>query len=102
MVSAANPFLERLVINAFKDNDMKDYYSTMTTTCNENGDEEVELVYNRGFFRWLFRMERRKENYVGSGTVWYSKGEGRRAGTLKECEIRDVIEMHRQERAYAL
>lgn len=38
-----------------------------------------------------------KEVYVGSSTVWYEKGTGRRAGTHKEYEIVQVVEYHRQQ-----
>ncbi len=77
---------------------MSKYSSTMSCTSNEKGEHEVELVYSNGLIRYLLGLPEKKETYVGKGgTVWYEKGTGRRAGTLKECEICDVVEYHRQQ-----
>ena len=69
------------------------YSSTMVCTSNEKGEHEVTLVYTNGLVRGLLTLPEKKETYVGRGdTVWYEKGTGKRAGTLKECEICDVVE----------
>ena len=77
-------------------------YRTLThITRNEAGEQEVEIVYRRGFWRWLFLLPERTETYVGSGcTVWYRKGTGKRAGTLKEIEICNIVERLRQMKVY--
>ena len=82
---------------------MREYSSTTTCTSNEKGDHEVEIVYQNGLIRSLLKLPERKEVYVGrGGTVWYEKGTGKRAGVIKEREIADVVEYHRQKRLYAV
>jgi len=82
---------------------MSKYSSTMSCTSNEKGEHEVELVYSNGLMRSLLKLPEKKEVYVGKGgTVWYEKSTGKRAGTLKECEICDVVEYHRQQSLYAV
>ena len=77
------------------------YKTCMHTTCNEAGEHEVEIVYERGFWRWLLGMPERTEIYVGSGcTVWYRKGTGERPGGPKEMEICNVVERLRQMSVY--
>jgi len=66
----------------------------MSCTSNEKGEHEVELVYSNGLIRRLLGLPEKKETYVGSGTVWYEKGTGIRAGTFKEVEICNVVEYH--------
>lgn len=68
-------------------------YSTVKhTTCNEDRKQEVEIGYERGFWRWVFRMPEYSKTYVSTdGIVWFEKRTGKRVGTLKECEIRDII-----------
>ena len=76
---------------------MSKYSSTMRCTSNDKGEHEVELVYSNGLIRSLLKLPEKKEVYVGKGnTVWYEKGTGKRARTLKQCEIWDVVECHRQ------
>jgi len=71
------------------------YKSTTYHSCNEIGDEEVTIEYAPSFFRWLFRLPLSR-TYVGSSTVWYTKGAGARASVFKESEICDIVEYHRQ------
>ena len=76
---------------------MSKYSSTTSSTNNEKSEQEVELVYSNGLIRKLLKLPEKKEVYIGKGgTVWYEKGTGKRASTLKECEICDVVEYHRQ------
>lgn len=81
---------------------MSKYESTMSCTSNEKGKHEVELTYKNGLIRNLLGLDPVKEIYVGNSTVWYEKGTGKRASTLKECEICDVIELHRQQSLYCV
>ena len=64
-----------------------EYYSYSHVSENEIGLEEVEIIYANGFFRNLFNLPQITETYVGSGTVWYDKSTGNRAGAFKESEI---------------
>ncbi len=77
------------------------YKSTLYCTSNEAGEQQVEIVYEKTFFQWLFLLPETKEVFVGRGTVWHRKGSGQRAGTLKEWEIVDIVEYHRQQAKYA-
>lgn len=70
------------------------------TVSNENFDEEVEIVYGRGFFRWFFKLPPRKEVYIGNGTVWHNKKTGERAGIFKEYEIYEVVKLFKQSKRY--
>mgnify|MGYP005839465231 CR=1 FL=1 len=67
------------------------YFSVTHISSNEAGEEQVEIVYNNGFIRDLFKKPLRKEIYVGSGTVWYDKKLCRRARTSKECEVINIV-----------
>jgi len=66
----------------------------MSCTSNEKGEHEVELVYSNGLIRRLLGLPEKKETYVGSGTVWYEKGTGIRAGTLKEVDCIAAVDYH--------
>lgn len=77
------------------------YKSVMHTTCNEAGDHEVEIVYERGVLRRLLNLPEIKETYVGhGGTVWHRKGTGEMAGTMKTVEILKIVEKLRQNKVY--
>lgn len=71
------------------------YSSLKHITCNEGGDQEVEIVYAQGFWRTLLRLPERIEVYVAKradNSAWHEKGSGLRAGAEKEREIRRVLE----------
>jgi len=78
----------------------KEYSSTGIFTSNEDGRtvQEVEITYRNGWIRNLRGLPERKETYVGRATVWYNKDTSKRAGTMKEYEICDIIEYHRDVR----
>ena len=76
------------------------YESTLYTTTNEAGEQQVEIVYKETFLQWLFCLPTKKQVFVGSGTVWYEKGSGKRAGTRKEYKIVNIVEFHRQQKKY--
>lgn len=77
------------------------YKTLMHATHNEDGKQEVEIVYKRTFWRWLFRMPELTEAYVGSGgTAWYRKDTGECPGTFKEIEICEVVERLRKASVY--
>lgn len=67
------------------------YKTLMHATFNESGKQEVEIVYENGFFRWLFRMPDKVEIYVGGGVTWYRKDTHEKADRLKVSEILDIV-----------
>ena len=65
-------------------------YKTLTyITSNENGEHEVEIVYERSLWRWLFRMAERKETFVANNPrgTWYCKWTGLQADRAKREEL---------------
>ncbi len=80
---------------------MDKYLSISHLTYNEYGEHEVVLEYPLTFFQGLLGLPLTKQIFVGTGgTVWFYKGSGCRAGTLKEAEICDVVERLRQQNLY--
>lgn len=74
---------------------MMPYKSIKYATCNEQELHEVELVYSRGFWRWLFRMPERVETYTsqtGFYGTWIEKTTNRFANARKQIEIDNMID----------
>lgn len=67
-------------------------YKTLSyMTSNEDGQAEVEIVYERGFWRWLFNKPECREVYIKLGTLWCDKKTRQRADWQKEAEIYEVV-----------
>lgn len=70
----------------------------MHCTSNESGEHEVEITYERGFWRWVFRMPERKDVFVGDGLLtWRYKDSGVKVGRWKSMEIYNVVDHLRAE-----
>lgn len=70
---------------------MKDYYSVAYATKNGRGLPEVVIEHHKGFFRSLFNMPRRKEEYINADSIWYEKKSVERVETVKLEEIEQII-----------
>ncbi len=79
---------------------MNSQRSTSYCSSNKVGEEEVTIEYERTFLQWLFNKPATIQHFVGRSTVWYHKGSGERAGTVKEFEIVNIVEKIRQDRIY--
>lgn len=65
------------------------YASIGHCTANEDGLEEVEAVYQRTFWQWLFRQPAKKSTWVRAknSRTWYMKG------SAKPCTVPQTVEL---------
>ena len=69
---------------------MSQYRSITHCTLNEYGDEEIELVYNNGFIRDLFKLDEKKETWICSEGIWYNKDTKQGASADKFYELQNA------------
>lgn len=60
-------------------------------TSNENGQQEVEIVYEKSLWRNIFNMDNRVERFVFNDHEWMDKDNGNPAPYLKLCMIVDIM-----------
>lgn len=68
---------------------MKNYSSIGHCTANEDGQEQVEVEYQRTFWQWLLRRPAKKSVWVRgrNSREWYMKGNSNPCTTPEMIEL---------------